>query len=73
MAMQQELAALEQNNTWILTSLPPGKRALTSKWVYKTKYTRMALLKDTKLGWLLGVLNKSKTRIISILFLLLLN
>ena len=38
MAMQQELTALEQNHTWVLTSLPPSKRALTSKWVYKTKY-----------------------------------
>ena len=38
MAMHHELAALEQNNTWILTPLPPGKKALTSKWVYKTKY-----------------------------------
>jgi len=38
MAMNHELQALEQNHTWILTSLPPGKKALTSKWVYKTKY-----------------------------------
>lgn len=37
-AMNLELAALEQNGTWTLTSLPPGKRALTSKWVYKTKF-----------------------------------
>ena len=36
--MQQELTALEQNHTWTLTNLPPGKKALTSKWVYKTKY-----------------------------------
>jgi len=32
-AMEIELAALEQNNTWQLTTLPPGNRALTSKWV----------------------------------------
>jgi len=38
MAMNHELQALEQNHTWILTSLPPRKKALTSKWVYKTKY-----------------------------------
>jgi len=36
--MQSELDALEKNHTWILTTLPPGKKALTSKWVYKTKY-----------------------------------
>jgi len=37
-AMDLELAALEQNHTWVLTPLPPGKKALTSRWVYKTKY-----------------------------------
>ena len=31
LAMQQELAALEKNETWILTSSPPGKKALTSR------------------------------------------
>ncbi|KAI5670896.1 hypothetical protein M9H77_11260 [Catharanthus roseus] len=36
--MRQEIDALEQNGTWILTSLPPGKRALGSKWVYRIKY-----------------------------------
>jgi len=37
-AMEQELHALETNGTWILTSLPSGKKALSSKWVYKSKY-----------------------------------
>jgi len=37
-AMDLELAAVEQNHTWQLTSLPPGKKALSSKWVYRTKY-----------------------------------
>lgn len=36
-AMNAELAALEQNNTWELTALPPGKRPIGSKWVYKLK------------------------------------
>jgi len=36
--MNNELDALEKDHTWILTSLPRRKRALTSKWVYKTKY-----------------------------------
>lgn len=37
-AMQREITALENNDTWILTDLPPGKKAIDSKWVYKIKY-----------------------------------
>ncbi|GKB90587.1 retrovirus-related pol polyprotein from transposon TNT 1-94 [Tanacetum coccineum] len=37
-AMNKELAALESNNTWTLTSLPSGYIPISSKWVYKTKY-----------------------------------
>ncbi|GJV10081.1 retrovirus-related pol polyprotein from transposon TNT 1-94 [Tanacetum coccineum] len=37
-AMDKELAALEKNNTWTLTVLPPGHKPISSKWVYKTKY-----------------------------------
>jgi hypothetical protein len=36
--MQQELEALEQNHTWTLEPLPPGKKPIGSKWVYKIKY-----------------------------------
>ena len=36
-AMETELNALEQNHTWDLTNLPPGKSPIGSKWVYKTK------------------------------------
>lgn len=37
-AMRNEVDALEQNKTWSLTTLPPGKKALASKWVYRIKY-----------------------------------
>jgi hypothetical protein len=32
-AMQSEIDALESNNTWTLTSLPPGKTPIGCKWV----------------------------------------
>jgi len=35
--MQSELAALEANNTWSLTSLPPGKTPIGCRWIYKIK------------------------------------
>ncbi|CAN1266422.1 Retrovirus-related Pol polyprotein from transposon TNT 1-94 [Linum perenne] len=37
-AMQEELQALEDNGTWIVTELPLGKRAIGCKWVYKVKF-----------------------------------
>jgi len=36
--MNVELQALERNDTWMLTKLPPGKRAIGCKWLYKNKY-----------------------------------
>ena len=37
-AIQSELDALEANNTWSLTSLPPGKHDVGCKWVFKIKH-----------------------------------
>ena len=36
--MEKELIALETNGTWVFTSLHYGKKALTFKWIYKTKF-----------------------------------
>ncbi|XP_029128789.1 uncharacterized protein LOC114916374 [Cajanus cajan] len=40
-AMREEIFALEANNTWILTSLPPNKSAIGCKWVYKVNNMQM--------------------------------
>lgn len=37
-AMNDELHALEINHTWEVTDLPPGKKAIGCKWLFKTKY-----------------------------------
>lgn len=37
-AMQNEINALEKNETWTLEPLPPGKKVVDSKWVYKIKF-----------------------------------
>lgn len=35
--MDKELTALEENNTWTIMPLPPNKKPIGSKWVYKVK------------------------------------
>lgn len=37
-AMKAEVTTLEENHTWDVTSLPPGKRAITCQWLYSMKY-----------------------------------
>ena len=36
-AMIEEMTSLRANNTWTLVKLPPGRKAIKVKWVYKTK------------------------------------
>ena len=36
--MAFELAALERNGAWSVTTLPAGQKPLTSKWVFRTKF-----------------------------------
>ena len=38
-AMLEEMAALDKNNTWIVTSLPAGKKVVSCKWVFTIKQT----------------------------------
>ncbi|XP_016199460.1 uncharacterized protein LOC107640453 [Arachis ipaensis] len=35
--MDEELKAMEDNNTWTLTQLPPNKHTIGCRWVYKIK------------------------------------
>lgn len=35
--MEAEIDSIYNNNTWSLVLLPPNKKAITSRWVYKTK------------------------------------
>ena len=36
-AMDDKMRSLEKNDTWVLTDLPAGKRALLNKWVFRIK------------------------------------
>ena len=35
--MQAEMSSIHQNRAWSLVPLPPDKKAISSKWVYKVK------------------------------------
>ena len=37
-AVATEFSALEANNTWKLVTLPPGKEAISCRWVFKVKH-----------------------------------
>jgi hypothetical protein len=39
---------IEANNTWELTDLPKGAKAIGVKWVYKTKYNEMGKIDKFK-------------------------
>lgn len=37
-AMEAEIRSLDDNRTWTLTDLPNGRKAISSLWVFQTKY-----------------------------------
>lgn len=47
-AMAEKIKALQDQGTWVLQELPPGKNALGSKWVYTNKYDEQGNLKRLK-------------------------
>ena len=36
--MAEEIKALEENHTWAVVDLPPGKKPISCKWMYCVKY-----------------------------------
>lgn len=36
-AMEKELASIKENDTWELSDLPPGRKCIGTKWVFKIK------------------------------------
>jgi hypothetical protein len=38
LAMDEEMTTLRKNQTWEITSLPPGKHPVSCHWVYTMKY-----------------------------------
>lgn len=47
-AIQEEMEALQKNNTWDLVSLPKGKKSVGSKWVFSIKYKADGSIKRYK-------------------------
>ena len=46
--MDAKIKALEANNTWTITSLPPGKKPIGCKWVSRVKYKSDGLVERYK-------------------------
>ena len=47
-AMEKEILALQTNNTWEVFDLPPNKKTISYKWVYKTKLKARGCLERLK-------------------------
>lgn len=47
-AMNKEIKALNDNCTWYIVDLPPGKKSIGCRWVYKTKLNADGSLKHCK-------------------------
>nr|GEV80642.1 bulb-type lectin domain-containing protein [Tanacetum cinerariifolium] len=46
--MEEELLAIERNQTWELVDLPEGKNLIRLKWIYKTKYLADGIIQKYK-------------------------
>nr|GEY09206.1 putative ribonuclease H-like domain-containing protein [Tanacetum cinerariifolium] len=59
-AMQDELLHFKLQQVWTLVDLPNGKRAIGTKWVYRTRKMRNVLSLETRHGWLHRVTLKKR-------------
>jgi len=50
-AMHEEYSALMNNNTWELRPLPPGRKAIATRWIFKLKYTADGEVDRYKARW----------------------
>jgi len=50
-AMEQEILSLKDNNTWTLSELPPNRKAIKGRWVYKTKLKPDGTIDKYKARW----------------------
>lgn len=60
MTMRDEFNALKANKTWTLTTLPPNRKVVGCRWVFKLKEMHMVLFKNTKSGLLPKAFIKNK-------------
>lgn len=58
-SMRSDMDALERNHTWDLEELPPGKKALGTKWIYTIKLLANGEI-DINPVWWCWVINKKK-------------
>jgi len=49
-AMNEELMAIQKNQTWDMVTLPEGKNAIGLKWLYRTKYNADGTIQKYKAG-----------------------
>ena len=56
-AMDQEMQAIERNDTWELMALPSGGKTIGVKWVFKTKFNENGEVDKYKARLLRGTVN----------------